>query len=308
MKEKKLDQARKVLNGVIDKNPEHLAAHKLLLKVISQLKISGYDENVYKDTAHRTKLAFAMANLTEKICKLDPDDMEMRLQKGAISVGMPFFVNKLEQGMADLQTVLKGNSTDEQKAQALYYLGLAHQKKMTTYWIQVAKKYRKTKAAESVFAGLRPTTKHLSEANLSKPCLRIDFVLGFRDELAPQTAVWIENAEKTIYVSGFCGYAKEKQVDLPQWAKHSEFRDVDGVTSASIDQGHHMYVWDLKDFHGKKVSDGEYRVRVETHFWPSAMYQRVDAYVKVGSTADSAIHEKGNLIPFLKVDFLPAAK
>lgn len=140
----------------------------------------------------------------------------------------------------------------------------------------------------------------------------LSVVLAFRDELAPQTAVWIENSDgefvKTVYVSGFCGFAKEKQIDLPQWGKKSEFRDVDGVTSASIDQGHHIYVWDLKDFQGKKVAPGKYRVRVETHFWPSGMYQRVDTHITVGSAADSAVREKGNLIPFLKVDFHPAGK
>ena len=309
IQEKKFKQARKLLEALIEKEPKNLPAYKLLVNVVSEMASQGYDEHIYTDTNYRTNLAFEIVRLTEKICELDPEDMSMRLTKGAIAVEMPFFVNKLDQGIADLKMVLEGGSTDEQKAQALYYLGVAHQKIKTTYWIKVAKKYGKTKAAKSVFAGLMPTIKRVSQEEFPPPCLKIDFILGFRDELAPQTAVWIEGPDgefvKTIYVSGFCGYAKEKQIDLPQWGKNSEFRDVDGVTSASIDQGHHVYIWDLKDFQGKKVADGEYRIRVETHFWPSMMYQRADVYVQIGSTADSAIHEKGNLIPFLKVDFHP---
>jgi len=306
------DQARQVLKDAIKQDPKNLEAHKMLLNIISRLAQKGYDENIYGDTNYRTNLAFEVVNLMEKICELDPDDMEIRLQKGAVNVEMPFFVNRLDQGIEDLNMVLKGNSSDEQKAQALYYLGLAHQKKMTTYWIKVAKDFRKTKAAQAVFKGLQPAMTRLSAGDIKKPCVTIDFVLGFRDELAPQTAVWIEDAEgdfvKTVYVSGFCGFAKEKQIDLPQWGKKSEFRDVDGVTGASIDRGHHIYVWDLKDYRGKQVKPGEYRVRVETHFWPSMMYQRVDARITTGSKGDSAIQEKGNLIPYLKVEFHPAGE
>lgn len=303
----KWTEARKLLEPFVDRNPDHLPAHKMLLQTISSLANIGYDNNVYADQDYRTNLAFDVVRLMEKISELDPKDMEMRLQKGAINVSMPFFVNKLDQGIDDLNMVLNGDSTDEQKAQALYYLGLAHQKQMTTYWIQVAKKYGKTQAAQEVFAGLRPAITRLSAKDLKKPCVTIDFVLGFRDELAPQTAVWIENSEgefvKTVYVSGFSGFAKEKQVNLPQWSKRSEFRDVDGVTGASIDRGHHIYVWNLKDFQENTVPQGEYRVRVETHFWPSMMYQRSEAVIRVGKEIDSSVTEKGHLIPFLKVDY-----
>jgi len=306
---KKWTEARKLLEAFVDRHPRHLAAHKMLLQAISELANVGYDENVYEDQDYRTNLAFDVVRLTEKICELDPNDMQMRLEKGAINVAMPFFVNKLDQGIKDLNQVLQGDSTDEQKAQALYYLGLAHQKKMTTYWIQVAKKYAKTPAAKEVFAALRPAMTRLSPGNLHTPCVTIDFVLGFRDELAPQTAVWIEKEEgefvKTVYVSGFSGCAREKQVNLPQWAKYSEFRDVDGVTGASIDRGHHIYIWDLKDFQDRTVPPGKYRVRVETSFWPSGMYQRSEAKIEVGTTSNSALSEKGNIIPYLEVRFHP---
>ncbi|MCK4673916.1 DUF2271 domain-containing protein, partial [candidate division WOR-3 bacterium] len=135
------------------------------------------------------------------------------------------------------------------------------------------------------------------------------FILGFRDELAPQTAVWVEDKEgnfvRTIYVSGFSGYAKEKQVNLPMWTNSSKFADVDGVTSASIDLGHHIYVWDLKDTSGKKVKSGEYIVKVETAYWPSMQYQQVEVPIKIGKKEKRVVVEEGNLIPYLEVKYIP---
>jgi hypothetical protein len=121
--------------------------------------------------------------------------------------------------------------------------------------------------------------------------------------------VWIEKKSgkfiKTIYVSGFSGYAKEKQVNLPMWTNSSKFADVDGVTSASIDLGHHIYVWDLKDTSGKKVKSGEYIVKVETAYWPSMQYQRVEAPIRIGKKERRVVVEEGNLIPYLEVKYIP---
>ena len=137
----------------------------------------------------------------------------------------------------------------------------------------------------------------------------IDFVLGFRDELAPQTAVWVEteNGEfvKTVYVSGFSGFAKEKQVNLPMWRNSSQFIDVDGVTGASIDVGQHIYIWDLHDFSGKKLKSGNYIVKVEVAYWPSMQYQLATAKIKLTKKKAHVLVEEGNLIPWLGVKYYP---
>ncbi|MCK4572536.1 DUF2271 domain-containing protein, partial [candidate division WOR-3 bacterium] len=125
----------------------------------------------------------------------------------------------------------------------------------------------------------------------------------------PQTAVWIEGGDgnfvKTIYVSGFSGYAKEKQINLPRWAKSSEFADVDAVTSASINLGHHIYVWDLKDSSREKVKSGEYVVKVEVSYWPSMQYQRVEAPITLKKKEERVVIEEGNFIPYLEVKYIP---
>jgi len=119
--------------------------------------------------------------------------------------------------------------------------------------------------------------------------------------------MWIEdksgNFVKTVYVSGFSGYAKEKQANLSDWAKASKFQDTDAVTAASIDVGHHIYVWDLKDYQGKQVKAGEYVVKVEVAYWPSMEYQSTKANFTIGKKDTRVVVEEGNLVPYLMVKY-----
>jgi hypothetical protein len=137
----------------------------------------------------------------------------------------------------------------------------------------------------------------------------IDFVLGFQDELPPQTAIWIEDASgnfvKTLYVSGFAGFVKERQITLPIWAQASNFDDADAITAASIDIGHHIYVWDLRDHEGGKVASGQYTVKVEVSHWPSMQYQVAEAAIELGKKEARTIVEEGHFIPYLEVTYYP---
>ena len=132
------------------------------------------------------------------------------------------------------------------------------------------------------------------------------FHLGFKDELEPQTAVWVEDADgkfvKTLYVSGFSAFAKEKQVNLPRWSGNSKF-ETDGTTGASIDWGKHTYSWNLTGHDGKRVKDGMYKVFVEAAWWPSMEYGRALAEIRVGPVSDEATAKKGPHIPILKVQY-----
>jgi hypothetical protein len=243
---------------------------------------------------------------------LAPEDAELRLMRGISGVQMPFFVNKLDQAITDLDWILKSSAPGPVKAEALYWLGAAYQKKAMSYWIKVVSDYPKTEASGQVFATLRPPVKRLDLSKHSLPVLSIDFILGFRDELAPQTAVWVEKKDgtfvKTVYVSGFSGHAREQQVNLSEWAGSSKFVDVDGVTGASIDLGHHIYAWDLKDVSGKQVGPGEYVIKVEACFWPSMEYQFVSAAINLDGKHKRVVTEEGKHIPYLEVTYYPAKK
>ncbi len=303
------EEAEKVLKGAISIDSSNLNAYKLLGLTLGKIAMEGYDQRIYMDTDFRTNLVFESMKFLDKAVTLAPEDIELRFLRGALGVNFPFFVGKLEQGIDDLNMVVKSNAPDSTKAEALYWLGFAYQKKALSQWIEVVSKYPDSKASQIVFDGLHPGVKRVDLSKYRTPIVVIDFVLGLTDELAPQTAVWIEDRDgkfvKTIYVSGFSGYAKEVQVNLPRWATSSEFVDVDGVTGASIDLGHHIYVWDLKDSSDRKVKSGEYIVKVEVSYWPSMQYQSVSATIKLGRKEERKVVEEGNLIPYLEVKYVP---
>ncbi len=302
------EEAEKVLKQAISIDTSNIAAYKMLASVFGEIAMQGYDPRISMDTDFRTDLSFEVIRILDKAVTLAPKDFELRLYRGAAGVEMPFFVGKLDQGIDDLNMVIQSDAPESMKAEALYYLGVAHQKKAMTYWIKVVSEHSDAEASQSVFNRLKPLVKRRDPSKCKPPFVIVDFILGFKDELAPQTAVWVEDKNgkfvKTLYVSGFSGYAKDKQVNLPMWANVSQFVDVDGVTSASIDLGHHIYVWDLKDASGTKVKAGDYIVKVEVSYWPSMQYQRVEAPIIVGKKDEQSIIEEGNLIPYLEINYI----
>ena len=302
-------EAEKILKKAINIEPSNVNAYKLLVLTLEEIDSGEYDMRIHMDTDFRSNLVFETMKFLDKVVTLAPEDIELRFIRGTLGVSFPFFAGKLEQGIEDLDIVINSNAPDSTKAQAKYWLGFAYRKKARTQWIDVVKSYKDLRASQMVFDEMNPGVKHIDISNYETPIVVIDFILGFTDELAPQTAVWIEDRDgnfvKTIYVSGFSGYTKEKQVNLPRWTKSSEFADVDGVTGASIDLGHHIYVWDLKDSSGEKVKSEEYIVKIEVSYWPSMQYQWVSATVKVGKKEERAIIEEGNLIPYLEVKYIP---
>jgi len=303
------DDAEKALKEAIRIDPSDAQVYKQLALALIGTVEGGYDERIYVNTNLFTNIAFEMANVLDKAIVLAPDDMDIRLMRGIMGVEMPFFVGKLDQAIEDLNSVVVSAAPDPTKAEALYWLGAAYQKKTMTSWIEVVSNYADSRAAQMVFDDMNPGVKRFHLLKHKTPLLVADFVLGFRDELAPQTAVWIEdedgNVVKTLYVSGFSGYAKEKQINLPIWSSSSQFADVDGVTGASINLGHHIYFWDLKDNSGRRVKSGEYTVKVEVAYWPSMKYQSVSAPIKLGKKEDRVVVEEGNFIPYLEVQYLP---
>lgn len=303
------DAAEKELKDALDLDNTSVAAHKLLAMALIEKVSVGYDERIYDDTDYRTNLAFEIMNVLDQAVSLSPQDVELRLWRGTMGVEMPFFVQKLDQGIEDLKMVLESEAPDSTRAMALYWLGMGYHKKTNTSWIEVATKHPDSQAARLVFDAMSPGIRHFDLSQHLKPLVTIDFVLGFQDELAPQTAIWIEDREggfiKTVYVSGFAGYVKEQQITLPIWANSSNFVDADGVTGASIDIGHHVHVWDIEDHQGKQVKPGQYVVKIEVSHWPCMQYQLAAANIEVGKKEAKTIVQEGNFIPYLEVTYYP---
>lgn len=293
------------LRAAILKEPNRVENYKQLAVALGAEAQTGYDPRIYLDTDFRTDLAFEGVNILDRAIALAPDDLELRLTRAANYVNMPFFVGKLDAGIEELQKIIALDAAPAVKSEALYLLGFAYQKKANTQWTSVVTEYPGTEASKQVFDALRPGVESLSD-ELKPPLVTIDFILGFKDELAPQTAVWIQdqagNFVKTIYVSGFSGFAREKQIDLPIYADKSKFADVDAVTGASINIGHHLYQWDLKNVKGQSVKNGAYVVCVEVSFWPSMQYQRVEVPITIGKKSSQVVHKEGDLIPYVEVN------
>lgn len=307
--EQRNEEARATLlahNEIDPKNPD---AYRLLFQIVGALANVGYDPKIAEDTRYRTNLAFEAMSAAEKVVELAPNDVAARLNRGITGISMPFFVGKLDQGVADLEWVLKNTKSAADSAAAMYWLGAARMRQSTRFWLDVATKFPDTDAARLAMAGMRPVEPGFDLSKAVKPVVTIDFVSGFRDELAPQIAIWIEDAAekhvKTVYVSGFAGNVKGKQVTLPVWAAISNFEGADAVTGASIDVGHYVYAWDCKGLDGKPVKPGTYTVKVEVAHWPSMRYQLAEAKIAVGKKEASARVEEGDYIPSLVVTYYP---
>ncbi len=300
--------AREILKVYVSIDKTRVEAFRMLALSTANMAERGYDESIYENTDTRSNLAFEIMAAWDRAVELSPDDMELRLTRGTFGLMLPFFLGKFDQSAADLEMVISSEASEEMKAEALFYLGYASERKALTTYIKLAKNYPKTEGARMAFERMRPHVERLDESKLNTPCVKIDFVLGFQDELPPQTAVWIEdeneNHIRTLYVSGFAGYVKEKQVTLPLWGAITKFEGIDGVTSASIDIGHYIFVWDLKNYNDEKVNKGKYRIRVETSHWPSNLYQNVEALIEIGKKENSVRVEEGDFIPFFEVTYL----
>jgi len=304
-----LDAAEATTRDAIDLDPSYVEAHVALVQVLGVMAQQGYNEKIYEDTDYMTNLAFEVMRATDKAVELDPENADMRLMRGIIGIEMPFFVGRLDDSIEDLNMLLESDASAEIKSQALYWLGQANLKKTMTYWIRTVTEFPDYEAAELVYDRMDPGVKHIDLSELTRSSVVIEFVLGFKDELAPQTAIWVETPKgeflKTVYVSGFSGFAREQQINLPVWSSTSDFVDVDGVTAASIDLGHHIYVWDLTDHMGNTVGPGDYVVKVETSYWPSMKYQMVEAPVTIGDKQMKSVTAEGHFIPYLEVTFVP---
>jgi tetratricopeptide (TPR) repeat protein len=305
----RLEDARGTLHAHNEVDPKNPEAYALLFQTVGSLANVGYDPKIAEDTRYRTNLAFEAMSAADKLVELMPNSVTARLNRGVTGVSMPFFVGKFDQGVTDLEWVLKNTKSAADSATAMYWLGAARMRQSMRFWLDVATKFPDTDAARMSMDAMKPVEPDFDLSKTAKPVVTIDFVSGFRDELAPQIAIWIEDAAekhvKTVYVSGFAGNVKGKQVTLPVWAAISKFEGADAVTGASIDVGHYVYTWDCKGLDGKPVKPGKYVAKVEVSHWPSMKYQLSEAIFTVGKSENGSRVEEGDFIPSLVVTYYP---
>ncbi len=303
------DRAVAALRKAVQLDSSSIEGLKLLSRALAHLARRGYDEQVNLNTDVRTRLAFEYYHVLDRAARLAPKDLALRLERDGAGVHMPFFVGALDPALSDLESIAASGVDDTTRAEALYLLGVGYHRKATSYWAKTASKYEKTPAAREVLAAGRPSFARLDPEQHRRPFVAVSYVLGFQDELEPQTAVWVEDATgayvATVYVSGFSGHARAAQPNLLQWAKSSSYRGCDAVTQASVDVGEHVCVWDLKDYEGRKVPAGTYVFRVECSWWPSMRYGDVSVRLALGSSEAFAVADTGRFIPMVEARCYP---
>jgi tetratricopeptide (TPR) repeat protein len=302
------EEAARVFERAVAADLSNIKAYKMLAFALKRIYAQGYDPRISMDHNYMTDFVFKILNVLDKAISIAPDDMELKLMRGQVGLDMFFFPGRREQAIDDLQMIIESDASDVIKGAARYELGRGHQKEAITSWLKAVSEYPNTSATDSIFKELHGSVPHVDLSQYTTPVVVMDFIMGFRDELAPQTAVWVETNEgtfvKTIYVSGFTGYARARG-RLPQWQASADFFDVDAVTGASVDMGRQVFMWNLKNALGEKVKSGDYVLKVEVTFWPSRQYQCVEAPIAIGKKEDHVVVKEGNLIPYLEVRYLP---
>ena len=302
------EEAEEVLKRAIALDSSRAELYLLRAMAVAMRSSRGYDEAIVEGKNLRVNMCFETMEYLDKAVELAPEDAEARLFRGTMGVNFPFFVGRLDEAISDLEQVLKSSAHDTLKAEALYQLGLAQKKKAVTHWVKIVTDYPESPAAGWVFDAMRPQIDRIDLSKYDGDVVVVDLELGFQEELPPQTALWVEDGRgsfvKTLYVSGYAGRVGSEEVTLPAWGGASDF-EMDATTGASVDVGHHAYVWDLTDGSGKRAADGEYLVRAEVSYWPSMQYQVVSARIEVGGGEKTVEVEEGNLIPYLGVRYLP---
>ncbi len=257
-------------------NPENIEFHLILARTLGLLAEQGYDESIKEDVTLRAEIANEVFEVLSRCVELAPGDEEILFLRGSVAVNLPFFVNSLDTGINDLKYLSDNADSDEMRSEAGFLLKHALE---TQKVYSLAEQGYEAESDEEKAQLLQQFIQTKSPINQDKPegdFLQVDLTLGYRDQIQPQTAVWIEDIDgnylATLYISGFAAFVKENQMHLPRWGRSSQFQGIDSVTGASIDCGEHRFYWDLKDCKNYRFKGEKVIVKTEICHWPHVQY------------------------------------
>ena len=286
----------------------NLELYLIYARTLGDIAGQDYDDSIAEDVTNRASLAHEVFEVLSHCVELAPDNDEIRFLRGSVAINLPFFVNSLDTGIEDLTYLSEQGKSNETKTEASYLLKQA-KKMQQVYELAEAGYNAESDEEKQKLLPLFLTTK--SPIDQPKPegdYLKIEMTLGYRDQIAPQTAVWIEdeagNYIKTIYISGFAAHVKEKQMNLRRWAESSKFRNIDAVTGASIDCGKHRFYWDFTDFKGNLVNDKKFILRSEICHWPHVQYLNQSLEIDLSKSKEFRTDNKNFLIPELVANWI----
>jgi len=297
----KLYEAADNFRLAVKQEPDNLELHLIFARTLGQLAEQGYDESISEDVTARAGIAHEVHEVLSRCVELAPGDDEVRFLRGSVAVNLPFFVNSLDIGITDLEYLSKNGKTDEMKGQSSFLLKHAKEMQQVFELAETGYEAETEEEKQKLLTKFIKTNSPIEQAKPENDYLQIEMTLGYRDQIAPQTAVWIEDSEgnylKTLYISGFASHVKEHQMHLPNWAESSMFRNIEAVTGASIDCGNHLFYWDYTDFKGNEVTVKDFIVRYEICHWPHVQYQNYSLDINLNKSDKFEAKSGDFLIP-----------
>jgi len=301
LKDGKLYEAADNFRLASKQDPDNLELHLIFARTLGQLAEQGYDESISEDVTARAGLAHEVHEVLSHCVELAPGDDEILFMRGSVAIYLPFFVNSLDTGINDLEFLSKSGKTDEMKGQASHLLKYAKDMQQVYQLAEVGYEAETKDEQQKLLPKFVKTNSPIAQTIPEKDHLKIEMTLGYRDQIAPQTAVWIEDLQgnylNTLYISGFASHVKEHQMHLPSWAESSKFRNIEPVTGASIDCGDHIFYWDYKDFEGNAVEAKAFVVHYEICHWPHVQYQNYSLNINLDKSKKYEAESGDYLIP-----------
>ena len=282
-------------------NPENLELHLLLAQTLGSIAEQGYDESIQDDVTGRAGIANEVFEVLSHCVELAPSDEEIRFLRGSVAINLPFFVNSLETGIQDLTYLAENASSQEMRSKANYLKEQAILTRKVNELAEEGYQAETERDREELLPKFVETESPIQQTPPEGDYLEVNIRLGYRDQIEPQTAIWIEdnsgNYLKTLYVSGFAAHVKEKQQHLPQWADKSKFKGVAAVTSASINCGKHTFYWDFTDNDGNILHEKELVICAEICHWPHVQYSKQELKVNLAEGNEFKLSSRDFLIP-----------
>ncbi len=274
----------------------NLMLHMTYARTLGNLAEQGYDDSIMDDVTLRAGYAHEVHEVLSHCVRLAPSDESIRMLRANVAISLPFFVNSLDTGISDLEWLKENSKSKDVVKDATSLLkGALEMKKV----YEMAEKGFEAGDEErmAMLDKFIPAQGAINQTQPEGESLKVELTLGYRDQIAPQISVWIEDKDgnyiETLYVSAFAANVKEKQVHLPTWAEKSKFKDLELVTGASIDCGKHTFYW---EFDKSEKKQKEYFVCAEMLHWPHVQYKHVRLPVNLKSKKNCSLDERDFLI------------
>ncbi|HPR17670.1 MAG TPA: DUF2271 domain-containing protein [Candidatus Cloacimonadota bacterium] len=308
LEENQLQPAVEHLRLAAKQQPENLELYMYYAQALGGLANQGYDDSISEDVTNLAALAHEVHEVLSHCVELAPQDEEIRFLRGSVAVGLPFFVNSLETGIQDLEFLSQNAESAEIRSKADYLLQQANDRKKVYELAELGYLAESDEEKKQLLDQFISTQSPIEQKEPAGEHLTVELTIGYRDQIAPQTAVWLEdeagNYLATLYISGFAACIKEKQVHLPGWAESSQFQNIELVTGASIDCGKHTFYWDFTDVSGKKFNGKNFVLKTEICHWPHVQYTQ--QALPIDLSRKTRFHSKGDnyLLPQISASFM----